>query len=451
MPMTSAASRATRPAQPSLVATQHEPITILTMASISLYILTFNCGRTFVDVDALSSQLFNALEPTNTLPDLLFISLQEIAPIHASFIGGSFLVPYFARVEDAVNKAVSAVPDSEPYNLISAKNVGMTALLAFSRDGSAVENVQTAGVGVGVMEMGNKGAVGLHLAYKSVEFTFVAAHLAAHEGDVERRNQDWKNIVRGLVFDRTEGQLRVGRDEDEQPLLSSQVHGLYKPTSHLFVAGDLNYRTSARSPTPQEQASFPQPKDDSDRLSKLFESDQLNHEKKAGRTLHGLAEAKIEFPPTYKYTSKEPYLVADKDLQRWNWATHRWPSWCDRILYLEMPSWMGGTTKGKIISQSYIALPLLPTSDHRPVASLFEVPQIPLSDPDQLDSVDPRISPPVQLDRNWKLRREKARQLELVVGFAAYFTTTLEGGSVALSTIMGIVGGFFALRILLEW
>ena len=73
-------------------------------AAISLYILTFNCGKALIDVDAVASQLFLGLS-TPKLPDILVLSLQEIAPIPHCLIGGSFLVPYFSRFHQAVEKA----------------------------------------------------------------------------------------------------------------------------------------------------------------------------------------------------------------------------------------------------------------------------------------------------------------------------------------------------------
>lgn len=437
------------------------------MASLNLYIVTFNCGRTLIDADALSTQIFKGTD--GNLPDLILISLQEIAPIYASFIGGSFLVPYFAKVHDAVKQAVKS-HNGSGYEHVSTRHVGMTALLAFSRNTENIDSIESAGVGVGTMEMGNKGAVGLRFKYNfsgaSTELTFVAMHLAAMEDEVKRRNEDWKNIVRGLVFSSTTTEYTPGQpteatsSEDEQPLLSisPKAAGLYKPTSHLFVAGDLNYRTSIIKPSPSDpETFFPQPNQPADSTKhymSLFSNDQLTQELAAGRTCHGFVEAPVNFPPTYKYSSEQPFLTNDDDLQSWSWARHRWPSWCDRILYLDVPQWSKKqNSKAAIKVQKYIALPLMPTSDHRAVVSLVEIPLVQIPEPTEADDEadDPRIHPPFTIDANWKLRREKARQLELVVGFGAYFMTTLEGGAVVVATIMGILGGFFALRAILDF
>lgn len=445
------------------------------MASLSLYIVTFNCGRELIDKAAVASQLFNGLDDSN-LPDLLVVSLQEIAPIAQSFIGGSFLVPYFAKFEDAVNIAAKQLSgnSTDRYTSIVARHVGMTAIIVFAKDPATIEGIETAGIGLGASEMGNKGAVGVRLLYRDVnsiggastELTFVAAHLAAMEEGIERRNEDWKNIVRGLVFSSTSRErqgnatsLSVAGVEDEQPLLSisPQAAGIYKQTSHLFVAGDLNYRTSNLKPSPLDHRdSFPQPHHDEDSPQhhfNLFENDQLTQEREAGRTCHGLIEVPVTFPPTYKYNSNKPFLVPDDEISHWSWAKHRWPSWCDRILYLDMPPWLKRQApQAEIIPHKYLALPLFPTSDHRAVVLGFTIPLIPIPKPDENeDNDDPRITPPFTINPDWKADREKAKRLELISGFTVYLTGTWEGWGVLLATAAGIVGGFFILKSFLEF
>lgn len=294
-----------------------------------------------------------------------------------------------------------------------------------------------------------------------------------------RRNEDWKNIVRRLIFtssptERLED-TALSSSSDEQPLLSvsPQKASLYKQTSHLFVAGDLNYRTSIQKPHPRDhKTTFPQPNhpptSQRHHLT-FFENDQLTAERTAGRTLHGLTEMEITFPPTYKYNLDEasPLVLDNNDqVNKWNWAPHRWPSWCDRILYLDMPKWMTTTTTAprpqnqktaplEIVGKNYTALPLMHTSDHRAVAATFTIPlkAIPPPPPQRLEddldvhgdmemeqSQDARIHPPFGIDPDWKMRREQARRLEVIVGWLAYFTTTVEGGVYAIAGVLGVVG-----------
>lgn len=437
------------------------------MASLNVYIVTFNCARQPIDTDSFASHLFDVHE-SPALPDILVISLQEIAPIPQSFIGGSFLDSYFARFEKAVHAAVQKRHDADAHNgyqIVSKKTIGMTGIMVFAKDISAFENVETAGVGVGIWNMGNKGAAAVRFSYLDTsnhsvartEFTFVSAHLCAFEEEVLRRNEDWKNIVRGLVFSSTKqtASHRLSRGEDERPLLSvSPAHAsIYKPTSHLFVAGDLNYRTSIRRPAHDDHLiTFPQPnqpESSSKHYSKLFENDQLNQERSAGRTLFGLTEAPVSFGPTYKFDSQEPSSVTNEE-QHWPWAKHRWPSWCDRCLYLEIPQWLKKQhPKAKIVVHKYSSLPLLPTSDHRPVAISLSVPILPIPSPDteeEEDDADPRIKPPFNIDPDWKSKRERARTLEILIGFSLFFTSTREGIVVSLIGLATIVGCYFVLR-----
>jgi hypothetical protein len=449
--------------------------------SLDLYVLTFNCGHNLIDIPSLSSTLFNAVDH---LPDLVVISLQEISPIPHGLVGGTLLSPYYNRVKEAVEIAARNLSGtssirygSQPtiYTNVATHNIGMTVIMAFARDAEAVRNIQTAEVGVGISNMGAKGAVGLRFTYADAakdgetELTFVAAHLAAMEWDMERRNEDWKNIVKGLVFSSGTGDDDAdavkdgsqGREEGAPLLPTKKVYnGIYKPTSHLFLAGDLNYRTSSIKPSPTDhEDAFPQPyhlKTSPQHYSVLYQKDQLNQERLAGRTCHGLIEAPVTFPPTYKYDpAEQPAMKADEELDFWHWAPHRWPSWTDRILFLDVPEWLKRENpKAKIQLGKYIALPLFSTSDHRAVALNVKVPLIRIPEPDEeedADSTDPRIRPPFEVDPEWRTKRAVARKEELFVGISGFLTATWQGWCVVLGTIAGVVGGYFLVRAALDF
>ena len=408
------------------------------MAHIHIYLLTFNCARTLVQPHEFGPHIFDALSQNVSTPDLLVLSLQEIAPIAYSFLGGSFLTPYF----NAVGEAVKLVA-KDHVNIIS-RNLGMTAIMIFAKDPTSISSIQTAGVGVGVQGLGNKGAVGIRLVYAETQLTFVAAHLAPMEEAMLRRNEDWKNIVRGMVFT---GEVKAIRDEQDEdvPLLQGfqngdgPENGMYSPRSHLFVAGDLNYRVSDEKPTPADFEAFPQPTDDLDsskHFQTLLKSDQLLQQLKREETLHGLSEAEIRFPPTYK-------LLTSNDSSHWNWARHRWPSWCDRILYLEVPVWM----QQKITVNKYDALPQLETSDHRPVVLSLSVPLAGIPKP-PTNADDIRLHPPFDVEADWKSRRSMARKKEMVIGVAAYLSLTGDGNKLLLAILVGSIGGWLVIKLL---
>ena len=456
-------------------------------------IVTYNCGRELLKPELFAQNLSDKLQGCPN-PDVLVFSLQEIAPIAYAFLGGSFLVPYLDRVRYAVDSL--AKTRGETYVSLITRNVGMTVLMAFIRQEllGNVRWMETGGIGVGVHEMGNKGAVGLRLGYavgeETMEMTFVAAHLAPMEWALERRNEDWKNIVQGLVFTPVDkkavravaaarrSQLRNSEDE---PLLpgsvdnaSTPTSGIYIPTSHLFFAGDLNYRTSSSRPTLADISQYPQPaldKASSSHYSKLLESDQLAVELKAQNTAHGLAEAAIDFPPTYKYsdaarevaaTNEEkkvaslprdniPSQSTDED-EKWLWAKHRWPSWCDRILYLDIPPWMSSQDpNARIEIHKYTALPLMSTSDHRPVILSLSIPLRPIPPPhDEVLDRDWRLDPPFSIDPQWRQRRRIARSKEIVVGLSAYLGLTWEGRGLLIAMLIGALGGWAVIVSMLQ-
>lgn len=274
-------------------------------------------------------------------------------------------------------------------------------------------------------------------------------------------------------------------DEERQALIDRQLReselpsgyarhlhdiSIFKPGSHLFVAGDLNYRISTATPGPG--ATIP----NLDNYMDFLERDQLTQEKTAGRTLRGLTEAPIKFPPTYKIkhlshekaaeaANLQEYTQAidegrEGEVIPWKFATHRWPGWTDRILFLDLPRWVkrryaeatrSGSSRAsspEIKVHAYRSLPTMLTSDHQPV---FLRASVPLLSPEDLlppttgwdthaddDKDDPRLHLPIPIDTGAFERRAAARQTEWVTGVAAYFLSTRGGGFVV--TILALIG-----------
>jgi hypothetical protein len=430
------------------------------MSNLTAHITTFNCGRALPSTSHLANELFS--KSTALPPDLIVLCLQEIAPIGYAFLGGSFLAPYFSQISTIVHHAVSKRFESTvDYTPLLVRNAGMTALMVFAKSDvkDKIRWIETAGVGVGMYEMGNKGAVGARLGFagdddETVPVTFVSAHLAPMEDQCERRNADWQSICEGLVFTRaTDDSTR--NDEDSQPLLNSTSddshdkiteHTLFSPLSHVFFAGDLNYRTADMPPSTTDHQIWPHPTSDPNHPSyrDLWANDQLNRELRNKNTLHFLTEAAVNFPPTYKYSNAAKEAAkhgkplpsgGNNEQQTWPWAKHRVPSWCDRVLFL-------AAGKADIDVHSYDALSVQPTSDHRPVTLSVT---IPLRKPE----VAADFKLPFSMRRDWRERRAAARRYEVLVGIASYLALTWEGEAVLAATIVGILGGYVALRAVL--
>ncbi|KAF1832335.1 DNase I-like protein [Decorospora gaudefroyi] len=414
-----------------------------------LYLLTFNTARNLVDPQSLAPSFFDALPKGAPVPDIVAVSLQEIAPIAYSFLGGAYLKPYLDRVNTTVQLAADLHSHgSEQLEHVATRSLGMTALMLFAKPAVTprIRWIQSAGAGVGFSNMGNKGAVAMRLglacpdADDTLDLTFAAAHLAPMESNVEARNKDWENIVRNLVFLNDDDSAYSWADE--RPLLASSTelpadrNGLFTPANHLFFYGDLNYRTNDTPPDDEAHKSYPQPaasETSPAHYSHLLKKDQLNRERVAKRTLHGFQELPINFPPTYKYatshgrntnTSKR---AVSGDEESWEWSKHRYPSWCDRILFLPSGS------SSELEPQIYTVLPIQPTSDHRPVALSLRVDDKPI----KMDLNDLLFRPPFDINPQWKSRRDAARRWELIVGVMSYLALTGKG-RVILITFFGV-------------
>ncbi|PYI00095.1 DNase I-like protein [Aspergillus ellipticus CBS 707.79] len=462
------------PLPPNAAVSFHtHPFRTTIMDSLTIYLLTFNCARNLVDVDRFSQHFFDALpldgpDSSAAPPDLVVLSLQEIAPLAYAFLGGSFLTPYFTSLTQVVDRAVAQRWDTHYVNLLT-DNSGMTGLLVFARSDIAdhVSSVDTARVGFGFQEMGNKGAVGARVSYTApklagdpVDFTFVAAHLAPMEYGLEQRNANWRSLVERLVFSRPPSAGRriveTGSGSENELLLQESTsspqqdrRGIYIPASYLFLAGDLNYRTSSVSPQKDDHTRFPRADvDPSDprHFSHLLKQDQLSREMGQSRCFHGLSEAPITFPPTYKYALAARQAASDATVDSARsdrqWTRTRWPSWCDRVLYLDnTPPGMG--KPGLVRPLRYDALPLFPTSDHRAVALVVSVP----AQPKRLEEATEPVAP-FPIDPEWRRKREEARRKELVVGCLAYLGWTWEGNVLLVATTVGILGAWLVLRSL---
>ncbi|KAK4175670.1 Endonuclease/exonuclease/phosphatase [Triangularia setosa] len=492
--------------------------------AVELLVLTFNCAKNVIDVPVFGAHLRGALaqDGRRPLPDLVVMSLQEIAPLSYSFLGEWFLGPYYTAFGDALNLAVKENQGEVGgrYTLVKAKNVGMTALLIFALHPERldVNGMEEAEVGFGAADMGNKGAVGVRVCYspsksspssssqgqQSTELTFVATHLAAMEWNLKKRNANWRAIVSKLTFANPLSVLpgvfpakepkahhdrsgpgkhsppplvaRTGSmdssEEEDAPLLSPpstfpitteddstptltpsqkrqlQDISIFKPSSHLFVAGDLNYRISSTTPPPG--SSFPSFDPSSEHhYSTFFSRDQLTEERLAGRTFHGMEEAEVGFGPTYKYdVLSGPTGAENEEAVRrgsmvdgvkevpWKFAGHRWPAWTDRVLY------SAAAGEGEMETVRYGSLPVVESSDHRAV---FWRGRVPLSARGQGkegiedgEEGEGKKKLPVDIDvYSWE-RRQKARRREVVVGLLALVWSTKEG-AVFLGTV-AVVG-----------
>ncbi|KAI5856448.1 Endonuclease/exonuclease/phosphatase [Tricharina praecox] len=411
---------------------------------LTLYLLTLNCAL----LPQPPTHLSAAITPTlPTLPPaLLLLSLQELAPISASFVGGPRLTQPITALSSAVSAATRSVYGAEAeFELLGWCHVGPTALLAFTptHSAAAVADVRWASTGLGVglsvggagVGLGNKGAVAVRLLVDGVEITAVAVHFAAHEGAADRRDRDWADMVRTLVFSSSssdgdgqgDGEEEEGEQEDVQQIYPTTANG------HLFVFGDLNYRTSDVRPKGIVGLGVEVPPPNTPRSAwrSWLDRDQLTARRRAGLTCHGLEEAPVTFPPTYKYDLDAPASDDEGGEGREDvFVQNRWPSWTDRVLFLPSP---------RLEVMAYDSIPSYKGSDHQPVFAVFSI------QGGVGEGGGEVVSPPFGVDENWRLRRAVARRGELVVGAAMVAAESAGVCGVLIGVVLVLWGGWWAL------
>ncbi|XP_065082808.1 inositol polyphosphate 5-phosphatase E [Ochlerotatus camptorhynchus] len=209
-----------------------------------------------------------------------------------------------------------------------------------------------------------KGAIAISFCLFGTSFLFVTSHLTAHQQKVKERVSDVKKIIHSLDLPRN---LTVKhRNKDVTQNFDS-----------VFWCGDLNFRLSE----PREKlmhwietTQFPLP---AHLPHGFMHTDQLTSVLSDGAAFKGFREAKITFPPTYKY---------DPGTQRFDTSSkQRAPAYTDRILYKFKPLPVttvhrrtSNAASGKISHPpspvkclSYDSVPSIITSDHKPVWALF--------------------------------------------------------------------------------
>ncbi|PKI86006.1 hypothetical protein MVES_000418 [Malassezia vespertilionis] len=278
-------------------------------------------------------------------PDLYAVGFQELGALSAALAGCTETLR--ASVDREIRRTLrvhqaTVRPDRmydplemgggpENYALIAEVVHGGIVLFVYARErppqvvaahrkevrsaAERIREVRTTQVGTGIFDvMGNKGAVGARVRVASSTpgaedevYTFVCAHLAAHDHNVQRRNADWRSIAERLVFSHKQlGYIpsvlprNLGGDpsatiaqvqsvptktvaEHQSSALDEKEYSLYD-THRLFVMGDLNYRISANSVgvNPADGTSDPS-----------------------------------KFPPLNKRDIKS--MLASKDPERWTW------------------------------------------------------------------------------------------------------------------------------------
>lgn len=237
----------------------------------------------------------------------------------------------------------------------------------------------------------NKGGLAVELRIGGgTPLLIIAAHLAAHDQGVLKRNAQARTIVE-VLSRRSKIGLGRGRRGFEGKM------DLLDQYDHVLIVGDLNYRIDLNVPRAEDDAAalvegeevtdyapgdeyylnLERRQADAARVRELVakrdwaslrDRDQLKYAQRRGHALVDFTEAVADYEPTFKVkrglaprpeesygTPKDPKML-------------RVPSWCDRVLWRSLPH-----LDGALAHKSTRPVPGVTTSDHKPLCSTFEL------------------------------------------------------------------------------
>ena len=333
--------------------------------NLSIALASFNCNSKGPPPER---QLSSWLGSSARAFDVIAIGLQEL-DMRASryfFEDEARRTAWLARIETALR--ASEKPSSMPeYVLVAFEQMFATVLFVYVKRNRLpyVREVKTWYYGCGACGFfANKGAVAIRMTIGGRSICIVNAHLAAHQHNVKRRNEDAQSILQGLWFQRE----KVCCDAcsccaREATPLSILQHDL------VVFMGDLNYRLDIPADVTQQLLQSNErgrsglslkaeasPKRD---LAALMKHDQLSIEMQMGRVFRDFSEPlKPSFDPTYKY-----FVGSDR------LDPTRQPGWCDRVLYRTRSRL---NARGLTVAE-YSSFMNITTSDHKPVRAVIEI------------------------------------------------------------------------------
>ncbi|EGT47319.1 CBN-OCRL-1 protein [Caenorhabditis brenneri] len=273
---------------------------------------------------------------------------------------GTYIIDNTKKMEGWVDAIHNSLPGGRThYNVVGSMRLVGIFVIVFQATHSQVRvsdvNVKYVATGISVLvnKLGNKGGTAISMKMNDTWVCFVNAHFAAGNNELERRNQDFRDIYNDVVF-YPRSQQEGYRDRPlEVPVMCLYDHDV------VFWFGDLNYRLNTdlygiSNDDVRRIAS-------SDKFGDLLQYCQLREQMARGTVFKDFEEpATLPFRPTYKY---------DCGTSIWDTSEKgRVPAWTDRILTFKKYPQVGLELIRPMESVEAITI-----SDHKPVRALFNL------------------------------------------------------------------------------
>ena len=293
-------------------------------SSLSFLLVTFNVSGKNPFLNSYKWKLFFE-KIINTNSDIVYIALQEVFELKISFNN----IKYFFNNEDLIKNWREIFERKlKNYILILCQNLKGLLTIIFVKEKHIDKLIIKSkfNVKLGIMKMGNKGAICTRIKFFNKNIRFINSHLAAGFGNKKRSKRlfDLDNI-----------------------LIANNLN-LKKNKDLVFFLGDLNFKINM-----EKQKVLKILNKNTKNYERLKEYDELFHVLKFHTILENFKEHKINFSPSYKYDLKTMYFDSSEKI----------PSWTDRILFKKNDSI-------NILEYGNIDIYV---SDHKPVYLNFKI------------------------------------------------------------------------------
>lgn len=208
------------------------------------------CGTWNVNGKSPQMPLDGWLPPPGDVYDIYCLALQEVQPL----TGMNAVTTDVERGRKWKEHIEASLGGGDAvYACICARQMVGILLLCFVRDAHepAVSELMLAVAGTGIMRSGgNKGAVAARFRLYDKTLSFVSCHLAAHDHNVERRNQDFHDVIRKAVFVSASSEVPPVAPSSQAPAVRSASIESYAPTSPAGNAAPVGEAAGGRRAPP---------------------------------------------------------------------------------------------------------------------------------------------------------------------------------------------------------